>query len=124
MPSFSLPRPSGGGRRRRRGSGVGGPLALFLLLALASMVLAGVVIADRREPEITEPKANEIAPQLDRVQPGASDRQVRAAFGEPDEVVRNAPGSDYCLRYENLPSNQPAYRFCFEGGRLEVIAAQ
>lgn len=123
MPSLSLPGRAGGAARRRRG-GFGGTLVAFFALAVLAAVLAAVVTASRREPEITQPKATEIAPQLDRIRPGASDRDVREAFGPPNAVVRNAPGSDYCLRYENLPSVQPAYRFCFEGGKLELISAQ
>ena len=120
----SLPLPSRARGSKRRGGSVGAMLALFLGLTVAAAVISAFVIADRRAPEVTEPKASEIAPELDRIRPGASDREVRAAFGAPDEVVRNAPGSDYCLRYQNLPSVQPAYRFCFQGGKLELISPQ
>ena len=122
MPSLPLPRRAGGAQRR--GSGIGPLLALFLGLTVVAMALASIVIADRREPETTESKANQLAPQLDRVRPGASDRRVRDAFGPPDQVIRNAPGSDYCLFYSNLPSVQPAYRFCFQGGKLELVSPQ
>ena len=119
MPSIPLIRRAGG----RRG-GFGGMLAVFLLLTVAMFALAAVVIAERRSPEITEAKANLVAPQLDRIRPGATEKQVRDAFGEPNRIIENAPGSDRCLMYTNLPSNQPAYRFCFQGGRLEEISAQ
>ena len=111
-------------RRRRGGSSVGTTVIAFLALTIVSFVIAGVVIADRSDPGKTDPKALEIAPQLDTIQPGATEQEVRKAFGEPFEVQEDFGGSERCLFYENLPSNQPAYRFCFRGGKLEGISPQ
>ena len=108
----------------RGGTSVATTVIAFFALTVVVFVVAGVVIADRADPDKTDPKALEIAPQLDRVQPGATEQQVREAFGEPEEVVNDFGGSERCLFYENLPSNQPAYRFCFSGGKLEQVSPQ
>jgi hypothetical protein len=119
MSSIPLIRRAGG-----RNGGIGGMLAVFLLLTVAAIAIAAIVTAQRREPEITRAKASSIAPQLDRIRPGATEQQVREAFGKPNAVQTTTAGSDRCLVYTNLPSAQPAYRFCFEGGRLELVSAQ
>ena len=100
-------------------------LALVALLTAVVGTGTALAIADRRDPEITEPAAEEIPLALDRIQPGAAtERDVRAEFGRPTEVLPGIGNTDRCLRYTNLPYNQRAYRFCFERGVLRLLSAQ
>lgn len=111
--------------RRRFSTGVTGPLALLGLLTLVTLAIVTVIIAANRDPARTEPAANLVAPpQLDRIQRGATEAQVRSEFGEPARVVRDAAATDRCLIYENVTATQRVYRFCFNGDRLVEFSPQ
>jgi hypothetical protein len=100
-------------------------IAVFLVVMVAAAGATGLVIAQKRDEKQAPRPRSALAPaRIDRIERGTTEPELRQMLGEPAQIRVNFASSQRCLFYDRLAANQPAYRFCFDRGKLVAISPQ